>query len=91
MAISDMLHGDWSCYRELTSLEKQMFDEAMENYEEANCMPTAVSTLGHASTSYRFHCRMVLKDSESVENESIIEIYSPFGRLAHIIGTTQLK
>ncbi len=78
--------GGWTKYRDLTSEDKAVFDEALEGLIGVNYTPNSVATQVVAGVNYRFKCTATLhRPSGDTEWEVIIVIYKPLEGAPHII------
>lgn len=81
--------GGWSSYHNLTSEDKEIFNEAMNGLVGVHYDPTSVSSQIVNGTNYRFKCNASIPPAEVIW-EAIVEIYKPLNGKPHITGITRL-
>ncbi|TRX35584.1 hypothetical protein FNW52_10895 [Flavobacterium sp. ZT3R18] len=81
--------GGWSPYRNLTTEDKLVFDEAFKGFVGVKYSPTAVSTQVVAGTNYRFKCTAQVPPSEVIW-EAIVEIFRPLVGTPYITGIVRI-
>ncbi|MBL4772766.1 MAG: hypothetical protein JKX98_03960 [Alcanivoracaceae bacterium] len=84
------LAGGWSKYRDLTTEDKAVFDEAMKNHGDCvNYSPTSVSTQVVAELNFRFKCTASIPPAEIVW-KVIIEIFQPLKGEPYVYGIIRI-
>jgi len=75
--------GGWTEYRNLTSEDKAVFDEALEGFVGVKYTPNSVAIQVVAGMNYRFKCDAQLPSGGN-KWEAIIQIYQPLEGRPHI-------
>jgi len=83
--------GGWTEYRDLTSEDKAVFDEALQGFVGVNYTPNSVATQVVAGVNYRFKCTATLhRPNGDTKWEVIVEIYQPLEGTPHIISIARV-